>query len=244
MKFSIKILAAAAFCAAVLPMSALQAQGSLDYVSGAADPQILVEEKLYSDGIVEYTPGAEMRITFTSDAPGPMVSIKAFNHDIRSGQFAGEFVDELGESTVLRGKFEATLPILLPNRRIAAGEIIDQSDVTQATMPLNAVAAHILRSERDIVGKEAKRILLPGRPIASHSVVEPRAVLRGDSVTISYANGILDLTAPGRALEEGAVDDFIRIVNLQSSKTITARVVQGGLVRVEPITLNIPSEVK
>jgi flagella basal body P-ring formation protein FlgA len=111
-------------------------------------------------------------------------------------------------------------------------------------MPLNAVAAHILRSERDIVGKEAKRILLPGRPIASHSIVEPRAILRGDNVTITYAKGILDLTAPGRALEEGAVDDIVRIVNLQSSKTITARIVQEGIVRVEPVTFNIPNEVQ
>lgn len=64
-------------------------------------------------------------------------------------------------------------------------------------------------------------------------MIEPRAILRGDEVTISLKNGGLALTAPGRALSDAARGEDLRVLNLSSNKTLTATTVGPGHVRVE-----------
>ena len=75
--------------------------------------------------------------------------------------------------------------------------------------------------------------LIAGRPVLAASVREPRAVRRGDQVLIAFSGDGIDLTAPGRALQDGILGDQVRVVNLASNRTITAAVAGSGRVTVE-----------
>lgn len=96
-----------------------------------------------------------------------------------------------------------------------------------------ALPSGSLRNPEQLIGKETRRILLQGRPVIEGSVTEPRIVNRGDAVTIVLSDGGLNLSAPGKALEDGAKGEEVRIVNLKSNATLTAEVISDGVVQVD-----------
>lgn len=223
-----------ALLVATLFTGAARAESLDAFSSGVVGPDILIEEHILGEALLDLPANADIRVSFIGTPPDGVTSIDAFNIDARSGNFAGRFYLEDGTTSVLQGQVQATIPVLLPQRRISAGEIISQADVSSADMPVHAVTSYVLRDARDILGKQVKRTLMPGRPIAEHSLMEPLVVQRGDNVTISYKSGSLDLTAPGRALEDAARGENVRIVNLHSSKTIFAQATRDGMVTVQP----------
>jgi flagella basal body P-ring formation protein FlgA len=213
-----------------------------EFVSGENHPSLLVEERIISEGLLDLPPDAEIHVSFTNPAPEISLGIELFNFEASSGRFAGKFSLPQDDPIILRGRIDAVLPILLPLRRISEGEIISQEDVKLAKMPASSISVHMLRQRSEILEKEAKRALMPGRPIAAKSLVEPRIIKRGDKITIRYIDGILNLTAPGRALQDGASNQILRVVNLQSSKTISAKVFRAGIVTIEPMSIEIKNE--
>lgn len=229
-----KLLAAAITFTSIAAVPSAQAQGAPVYFSGAATPAVLVEEKVVGENLLNLREEADLRIVFDSTPPEEALRIDAFNFNPRSGRFAARFIIDSSQPIVMRGQVEATLNVLLPSRRISAGEVIAASDLKLTAMPAAAMSSNLLRDARDIIGQEAKRTLMPGRPISDQSLIKPRVIHRGDEVLINYADGVLDLTVPGRALEDGALEDTLRIVNLQSSKTIHAQVFAPGVVIVKP----------
>ena len=66
-----------------------------------------------------------------------------------------------------------------------------------------------------------------------NDVQAPQVVSRGELVVMTFQRGALTLTAQGKALENGAKGDVIRIVNANSSRTLEARVTGDGEVQVE-----------
>jgi flagella basal body P-ring formation protein FlgA len=60
----------------------------------------------------------------------------------------------------------------------------------------------------------------------------PRAIARGEVVTLIFTSGALQLSVQARAMENAAEGDTIRFVNLHSNRTVEARVERAGLARV------------
>lgn len=54
------------------------------------------------------------------------------------------------------------------------------------------------------------------------------AVRRGETILLIYATSGLRVTARGRATTDGAVGDTVRVVNLQSNRTVDAEVTGTG----------------
>jgi len=79
-------------------------------------------------------------------------------------------------------------------------------------------------SAADLVGMTPRRMVLDGKPIVANDVEAPRIVKRGESVTLNFKSGSLELSAMGKALEHGSKGDLVRVVNNSSNRTIEALV--------------------
>lgn len=88
------------------------------------------------------------------------------------------------------------------------------------------------RSHEQLIGKVARRTLLPGQPIPTMAVDNPRVVTVGAQVKIIFAEGGLHIVAYGVAQQAGGVGDLIRVRNQDSGLYITGRVQSDGSVRV------------
>ena len=86
---------------------------------------------------------------------------------------------------------------------------------------------------RALIGKMARQTLLPGRTIPASAVAAPRLVRNGAEVELVFAEGGLRIVTNGSALQEGGVDDLIKVRNLESGVTVTGVVQADGSVRVK-----------
>ncbi len=85
---------------------------------------------------------------------------------------------------------------------------------------------------RDLVGMQVKRLLTQGRPVMTQSITKPVIIDRGDRISIRYDDGLLSLSAPGKALDDAHMGQEIRIVNLVSNTSLTGVAVEKGIVEV------------
>lgn len=117
---------------------------------------------------------------------------------------------------------------LVPLRTIPARAVIGADDVglTDATIP-GALGDPAL-----VVGLEARVALYSGRPIRPGDVGPPAVVERNQVVALMFQAGAVTITAEGRALDRGGVGEVIRVMNLASRTTVSARIGADGVARV------------
>ena len=106
-------------------------------------------------------------------------------------------------------------------RNIRAGTIISASDIVT---PQDRIA---LRRAVDIIGKEAGRAFYRGQPIDESKLRPPTLIKRNTVVQMEYSHGPMTISAEGRALDNGALGERIRVMNLGSKRIVTV-VVTGA----------------
>jgi flagellar basal body P-ring formation protein FlgA len=78
----------------------------------------------------------------------------------------------------------------------------------------------------------ARRTLLPGRPIPTIAVEEPRAVSTGGQVQLVYQQDGLTIVTTAQALQNGYVGQVVQVRNLDSGLVVSGVVQPDGAVRV------------
>lgn len=125
-----------------------------------------------------------------------------------------------------------TLPV--PAVTIYPGDIIAPDMLGTGTFPAGTAENYpVIASRHELVGKVARRTLLPGRLIVRNTVGEPDLVQKGKIIPIHFAQGPLMITASVLALQSGALHDMIQVRNIDSGKVIVAIVDVDGSVRVD-----------
>ncbi len=115
-------------------------------------------------------------------------------------------------------------------RSIRSKSLIGPDDVVMIAASPATIGA--ITDVNEIIGKEARVALYPGRPIRRSDLADPAMVERNDIVRLTYTRGALVIAADGRALERGGVNQRIRAMNLDSRITIVGTVVGPGEVEV------------
>jgi flagella basal body P-ring formation protein FlgA len=121
-----------------------------------------------------------------------------------------------------------SLPV--PAITIYPGDVIKDEWLKNRDFPGEAGAAVTAREA--LVGKVARRTLLPGVPVPPNAVAEPHAVANGAKVRILYEDGNLAITAFGAALQAGSAGEVISVRNLSSGLIISGTVQADGSVHV------------
>jgi flagellar basal body P-ring formation protein FlgA len=73
---------------------------------------------------------------------------------------------------------------------------------------------------------------LPGLPISTNAVGEPRLIVDGQKVRIIFEQDGLEIETYAAALQAGGTGDVISVRNLESGLTISGVVQSDGTVRV------------
>lgn len=122
---------------------------------------------------------------------------------------------------------EAVAESLVAARRLAVGTVITASDLRLDPEALGGAA-----SLDEIEGLETRVTIYAGRPVNADDLGPPTLVDRNQYVTMDFSTGGLTITAEGRALGRGGEGEVIRVMNLASKSTVSARVTAPGRVEV------------
>ena len=120
----------------------------------------------------------------------------------------------------------------VPSVTIYPGDVIRDQMITDADFP-DAVASSAYASSRAmLIGKVARRTLLPGQSIPANAVGEPKLVTVGAMVRLVYEEDGLRITTYASALQGGAAGDLISVRNLESGITISGIIGPDGSIHV------------
>jgi len=127
---------------------------------------------------------------------------------------------------------DRTVEVPTLNRRIATGETVARDDVQWQIARADTVARNVILDPDKIVGKEAKHPLAADQPLRTGDVRAPVIVAKGSVVTMVVQSPTMTLTSKGKAMENGAMGESVRIQNTQSKVVVEGEVVSPGTVRI------------
>lgn len=126
---------------------------------------------------------------------------------------------------------ELELPV--PRVTLYPGDVIaDEQLVPRAFIARTVVRAGVVEQREALVGKVARRTLLPGQPIPVGGVRDPYVINQGKSALVVFEAAGLTITTSALALENGGVGDLVTLRNPDSGTVIKGTVAADGTVRV------------
>ncbi len=190
-------------------------------------------------GLIEVVfTGGTNRLMVTSDET-PSLAVEQVAFDTRTGRFRAivRVPAEAENSQRFRvtGRAFAALDIPVLTHRMSPGDKITEADVDWMRVPATRVSQNIIDDKSDLIGFTPRRSLRPGEPVRSSDIEAPRLVEKGSTVAITYRLANMSLSTRGRALEDGALGESIRVVNPRSHRTIEVEVTGFNQAQVAPV---------
>jgi len=122
----------------------------------------------------------------------------------------------------------AQADVLVASRTIPAQSIIVADDLLFRDIGTPGG----LDDPAQVIGQEARVALFAGRPIMSKDIGPPAVVDRNQIIPLLFSRGGLVIEAEGRALDRAGPGDLIRVMNIASRNTVTARIDETGVAHV------------
>lgn len=177
--------------------------------------------------------------TLTVDLPVnqmPDYTLTNFDYDAQSKRFRADLVAQVPGgpySYPLAGRvtLKRTIPVLA--HRLESGTVVSAADLDQLDVPEDRVNDTVISDANEIVGHEMRRDTDSGEIIHIHDIASPRCVTRGGLVTLKIQTPFLLLTAQGKAMQDGAQGDVVRVTNTQSNRLVEGVVEAPGIVRIQ-----------
>ena len=177
-------------------------------------------------GNVELTlDNPEFRVVLPIERPATF-ALQGLVYDAGSGRFFAQVVAPAEGPIEARIKVSGTalpmteVPVL--RRRMTPGQVIRESDIEWLPTRADRLAKNSLTEIEDILDLSPRRPIMPGQVIRAGDLTVPVVVAKNGLVTIRLVAANMELTAQGRALQDGSLDEAIRVMNTKSNQVVTA----------------------
>ncbi|MDR1314091.1 MAG: flagellar basal body P-ring formation chaperone FlgA [Deltaproteobacteria bacterium] len=128
-------------------------------------------------------------------------------------------------------QIDLQVPALVAARDLPRGHVLGEEDLSESWTAF-ARAKGSLKDASQAVGQTLKTSVRAGSPVRDRDLVRTAMVAKGETVTIIAQSGGLKVTALGQAREDGALGQTISVVNQDSKKTVSGKVIGPGQVEV------------
>lgn len=127
----------------------------------------------------------------------------------------------------------AAAPIPVAKQTIYPGDIITEDMITlKPAAQIKGVGALVTDAE-SLIGKTARRTLLPGQAIPKVAVREAYVIFQGKTIQVIFHSGTVTITGVAYALESGSAGELISARNPDSGIVIRGIVQPDGSLRAD-----------
>lgn len=123
-------------------------------------------------------------------------------------------------SMFVRGNIDLFIPVLVSRRTLEKGEVLGKADLIFKQKNISKLRRGYLSSLSQLENREASKRIDAGDVITPSMLQTAHVVKRGNRVTLTASSAGFVITMPGEAMEDGELDQQIRVRNLSSGKII------------------------
>lgn len=194
-----------------------------------------LREKGVAENFMVDTGSASLDMVLPHDQPATVeITNVTYNH--RTSRFdatiSAPSAAKPARQITVSGSVKAITEVPVLKTSLRNGDLISDSDIDYVEIYENDIQPDMLLKGEDMIGMTPRRMVMAGKPVRTVDLQSPQLVERGKSVTIVFHEGPLKLTALGKAMQNGAKGDLIRVVNNSSNRPIDAVVNGPGEVTV------------
>lgn len=146
--------------------------------------------------------------------------------DLQKGLFKAAIAAPTAANALIKqevsGSIEQIVPVPVLRESLSNGAIIGERDIEMIEVPGRQIGGKTILAASDIIGMTPRRTVLAGAPLSREELAAPQLVQRGKTVLMTYKSGPLVLTAQGKALENAAKGDRVRVINSSTNRTLEA----------------------
>jgi flagella basal body P-ring formation protein FlgA len=197
---------------------------------------IAVEERIGTSSDLDVAlDGGDLELDLPTDIENS-VAVSAINFNPASNRFAAILVAPAdGPAVVQRNVFGtvyemAQIPV--PKRLISAGDVISADDLEWQAVHLTRLSGNSLTDAEQLVGRMAKRPLKAGQILRQSDVAVSPVIHKNDLIRLVVRTGQMTLSVQGKAMQDAALGQTIRVMNVNSNRQLSGTVVDAGTVAV------------
>lgn len=210
---------------------------STDQISSAVR-DALFRETGEDDLVQLYLDDANIAIHLPMNAE-PSLRLDRFRFDAASNRFSAVLIAPATGRTLekrpVTGRVQRMAEVAVPVRRLSKGHVVRKRDLEIVRYRADKLGQNVVADGSLVVGMAVRRTLPAGKPIRAGDVHPPILIKKGQRVTVVYNAANMLLTTQGRAMQDGAADEMIRVQNLKSLVVIDGVVAGSNRVEVRPV---------
>lgn len=196
-------------------------------VIGADIVEALVKEKLFESGLsdqyrLNMTAGFS-EIVLPANMP-QQAEISRFTFDPEKDRFeatiAAPSASNPVKEIIVTGAVERMISIPVLSGSLKNGDIISSADIDYVDVLQRDIQRDYILNAEAIMGMTPRRMVMAGKPIRDMELENPQIINRGSAITLVYKDGGMILSASGKSMQSGAKGDIIRVVNMNSNRTL------------------------
>jgi flagella basal body P-ring formation protein FlgA len=123
--------------------------------------------------------------------------------------------------------------LLQAARRLAYGKALEAEDLQESRIDVRDLRREYVRQRSQVIGSVLRRPLAPGDPVTRDCAAPPQLVRFGEIVRLRADAAGVEISALARAEQAGKLGDLISVRSIDFMRSLRARVVARGEVRVE-----------
>jgi flagella basal body P-ring formation protein FlgA len=110
--------------------------------------------------------------------------------------------------------------VLTAKRTLPRGHLLTAADLTVDERDVSRMISGYFSEPQSLLGQRLKQPLLAGRVVTPAMIEADQIVRRGQTVTLVAASGGVNIRMSGKALTDGALNQRIRVENLNSGRVV------------------------
>lgn len=202
----------------------------------------LIKEKLFENGLTgdyKLSLGSISDIILPKDMPAQAeVSKFTFNaqKDIFEATVSAPSATNPAFEMTVAGSIDRMVKIPVLRNTLKNGDIIGKNDIEMIDVLQKDVQRDYVIKEDAMNGMTPRRMVVAGKPIRDMELENPQIVGRGAAVTLVYKSGPMTLSARGKSMQGGARGDMVRVVNMNSNRSLEGIITAENEVTVTAMT--------
>lgn len=174
------------------------------------------------------------RTVHVPSGQGSALTVERLTVDRMSGRFTAALSVAGSHKIQTSGRVTELVKVPVLADRLGPEDVIRAANLRWVTLRTDRLQGDIITDADTLIGMSPRRGLTPGTPLRANDVRPTIVVKKNSVVAMVYKTPYMTLSAQGRAIEDGAQGDTIRVINTATQRTVHAQVSGPGQVKIFP----------